>query len=147
MSVMLKTTNPEAAGAMDPARDQRVPYVGQTVIYHARPGESRGGKSLAPAMVTRVEDDDHIEAMIIWAADDFITRWKIPRKTEQNPINAWSWTDWDEKHYRLNDEKPEEPKPEGRLTWGDVVQMHAEMTTLRNKVAALEQRNNNQQRK
>lgn len=144
MSVMLKTTNPEAAGAMEPDRDRRVPYVGQAVIYHARPGESRGGKSLAPAMVTRVEDDDHIEAMIIWAADDFITRWKIPRKTEQNPINAWSFSEWDEKTYAMPATIVVDPGP----TLSD---LSSQVETLRSKIASLEgelrsQRNNQQRR-
>lgn len=150
MSVMLQTTNPEAAGAMDPARDRRVPYQGQTLVYHMRPGEGRGGKITAPGIVTRVEDDDHVELMIIHAADDFITRWKIPRKSDQNPVNAWSFTEDDDKNYRPGAEKVDEPKPEGRLTWGDVMAMHAEMATLRNKIAALEarpQHNNNPPRK
>jgi hypothetical protein len=99
MSIMLKTTNPDAVDAMDPTHDRRVPYPGQILVYHMRPGEGRGGKITAPGIVTRVEDDDHVELMIIHAADDFITRWKIPRKTEQNPVNAWSFTEWDEKHY------------------------------------------------
>jgi hypothetical protein len=138
MSVMLQTTNPEAVGAMEPGRDRRVPYQGQVLVYHMRPGEGRGGKITAPAIVTRVEDDDHCEVMIIHAADDFITRWKVPRKTEQNPCNAWAFSDHDEKHYAREAPKEDAPIPHGRLTWEDVKAMHAEVATLRNKVAGLE---------
>jgi len=98
MSVMLRTTNPAVADEENP-RDRRRPYVGQTVVFHIRPGEGRGGKTTAPAMVTHVYDDDAVELLIIYAADDFLTRIKIPRRTEQNPINAWSFNEWDEEHY------------------------------------------------
>jgi hypothetical protein len=128
---MLQTTNPEAAGAMDPTRDKRVPYLGQIVVYHMRPGEGRGGKLAAPGIVTRIEDDDHIELMIIHAADDFITRWKIPRKSEQNPINVWSFTEHDDKHYLV-------PLPV-QMTETTVEKMIEEKTALlHSKIASLE---------
>jgi hypothetical protein len=146
MSVMLKTTNPDAVNEMDPHRDRRVPHQGQVLIYHMRPGEGRGGKITAPGIVTRVEDDDHVELMIVHAADDFITRWKIPRKTEQNPVNAWSFTEDDEKHYARETAKEEAPAPDGRLTWDDVKAMHAEVAAMRGKIASLEQRNSQQRR-
>jgi hypothetical protein len=76
--------------------------------------------------------------MVIHAADDFHTRWNVPRKTEQNPFNSWSFNDHDQEHYRPGAAKPEVPKPDGHLTWNDVKAMHAEMAVLRNKVSALE---------
>lgn len=133
MSVMLRSTNPEAAGELELDRDRRVPYVGQAVVYHLRPGEGRGGKSFAPALVTRVEDDDHVELLIMFAADDFLTRWKIPRKTDQNPVNAWTFNDWDEKHYQP-DAKVEPPA----VTKLDLEKMHGEIEKLGAQVKSLE---------
>ncbi len=138
MSVMLATTNPEAAMAMDPGKDRRVPYEGQVLIFHMRPGEGCGGKLRALAICDRVEDDDHVELIVIHSADNLITRWKIPRRTDQNPVNAWSFNEWDERHYRPATAEVDAPKPEGHLTWDDVKAMHAEIAMLRNKVAVLE---------
>ena len=101
MSTMLKTTNPEAVNEIDPNRDRRVPYVGQSLIFHMRSGEGRAGKMTAAAICTQVEDEDHVELLVIFAADDFITRWKIPRKTEQNNTNCWAFNAYDELHYRF----------------------------------------------
>lgn len=138
MSTLLRTSNPAVMAEIDPGRDHRIPYQGQIVIFHARQGEGRGGKLTAPAIVTAVEDEDHVEIMIIYAADDFHTRWNIPRRTEQNPFNAWSFNDHDEVHYRPGAPKPEAPKPDGHLDWSDVESMHHEIGTLRNRLAALE---------
>lgn len=138
MSVMLKTTNPAAIAEIDAQRDRRVPYEGQWLIFHMRPGEGRAGKLRAPAVVTRVEDEEHVELIIYFAADDAINRWKIPRKSDQNPVNAWSFTDWDEKNYRPVTEDAEAPKPEGHLTWDDVKVMHDEIGKLRAEIAELQ---------
>jgi len=101
MSTMLRTVNPEAAAeseGLNP-RDRRVPYVGQSVLFHSRPGEGRMGKMIAPALITEVIDEDTVELLIIYAADDFLMRMRIPRKTEQNNINCWSYNAHDEEHY------------------------------------------------
>lgn len=96
MSVMLRTTNPAAAGDTG---DHRQPYIGQMVVFHMRPGEGRGGKMSAPAMVTYIHDEDHVELLVIFAADDFITRIKIPRRSDQNNVNCWSFNDHDDINY------------------------------------------------
>lgn len=140
MSVMLRSTNPQAVNEIDPDRDRRRPYVGQTVVYHMRSGEYRNGKMAAPALVTAVEDDDHVEILIMFSADDFMTRWKIPRRTEQNTVNAWSFNEYDQEHYLETTALWQEVKPEGHLTWDDVKAMHAEMAAMRNRLAVLEAR-------
>lgn len=140
MSVLLATTNPEAAAEYEPNRDRRKPYLGQPVIFHMRPGEGRAGKMTAPAIVTRVEDEDHVELMIIHAADDFITRWKIPRRSEQNNVNCWSFNAYDEEHYQPNGTaKLPVATPDGDLTWNDVKAMYQEIGTLRARVQELEE--------
>jgi hypothetical protein len=138
MSVMLRSTNPGAVNEIDPDRDHRRPYQGQRVLFHSRPGEGRSGKMTAIADVMAIEDDDHCELLIHYAADDAIVRWKIPRRTEQNPYNSWSFTEQDDLYYQRNGHRDAAPKPEGHLNWDDVQAMHAEIGVLRNKVAALE---------
>lgn len=98
MSTLLATTNPAAAAEFQ-NRDLRRPYEGQSVIFHARPGEGRGGRTTAVGLVLRVEDDDNVDIIIIHDADDFIVRNKIPRKTDQNNVNCWSFNDYDERNY------------------------------------------------
>lgn len=138
MAVMLRSTNPAAVNEIDPTRDRRRPYEGQRVIFHSRPGEARMGKQRAIADVLTVEDDDHVELLIHYAADDALVRWKIPRKTDQNPFNSWSFNEWDEIHYQPGEQKPAALKPEGHFTWDDVSAMHTEIGHLRSRVAALE---------
>jgi hypothetical protein len=138
MSIMLRTTNPAALAEIDPHKDRRRPYQNQQVLFHARPGEARMGRAVANAEVLNVEDDDHVELLIKYAADDSIVRFKIPRRTEQNPYNAWSFNEHDQEHYQKPPLLPVPPTPHGHLTWDDVTAMHAEMAVLRNKVAALE---------
>src|SRR5882672_11008036 len=137
---MLKSTNPAAVNEIDPDHDRRVPYQGQRVLFHSRPGEGRSGKMTAIADVMAVEDDDHCELLIHYAADDAIVRWKIPRRTEQNPFNSWSFTEDDDVHYQRNGHRDAAPKPEGHLTWEDFRAMYAEIGVLRTKMAALEAR-------
>jgi hypothetical protein len=136
---MLATTNPAALAEIDPTRDRRVPYQGQIVLFHARPGEGRGGRFVSPAIVMGIEDEDHIELLILYAADDAVNRWKIPRRTDQNPYNSWSFTEWDEKHYQPNETVPAEPQPDpkGHLTWRDVEDMYKVLLELRNQVATI----------
>lgn len=141
MSVMLSSTNPAAVNEIDPNRDRRRPFVGQRVLFHSRPGEARMvrmGKATAIADVLNVEDDDHVELLIHYAADDALVRWKIPRRTDQNPFNSWSFNDYDELYYLRGAIPSATPKPEGHFTWDDVKAMHAELGALRNRVAALE---------
>jgi hypothetical protein len=137
---MLRSTNPAAVNEIDPHRDHRRPYLGQRVIFHSRPGEGRMGKTEAIADVIGIEDDDHVEILIHYAADDAIVRWKIPRRTEQNPFNSWSFTEHDQENYQQTTALWQEVKPAGHLTWDDVEKMHAEIGMLRNKIAAAEGR-------
>ena len=68
---------------------------------------------------------------MIYAADDFITRIKIPRRSDQNPVNAWSFNEWDEVHYL----RPAPPTP--RLD--EIEKLFEERAaTLNAKIASLE---------
>jgi hypothetical protein len=139
MSTMLRTSNPTAvAEEIDPGRDYRRPYKGQRVLYHSRPGEGRAGKFTEIADVINVEDDDHVELLVILGPNDFHARLNVPRRTDQNPFNSWSFTEYDQEHYRPGDEKAEAPSPTGPLNWDDVKAMHSELGALRNRVAAIE---------
>ena len=135
MAVMMRSVNPDAVDEIDPNRDRRRPYVGQSVIFHARPGEARMGKFAAPAIVTAVEDDDHVELLAIYAADDSILRWKIPRKTEQNPFNAWSFNEYDQEHYRPGPALAAPPEPSALR---ELKEMREHVQELRNRVMQLE---------
>jgi hypothetical protein len=88
MSEMLRTTNPEAVG-LKPEDDRRVLYEGQIVFFHPRQGEGRAGRLRVPAIVTRVEDEDHIELVVL--DDPPVCRTNVVRRTAQNPVNSWSF--------------------------------------------------------
>lgn len=131
MSVMLRTTNPQAIDEIEPDRDRRVPYLGQMLVFHARPGEGRGGKLANAAICTHLFDEDHVELVVIYAADDFVTRMKIPRKSDQNNMNCWSFNEVDEKHYL----RPPPAPP----TISDINKLFEERTaSLSAKIASLE---------
>ena len=134
MSVMLRTTNPAAAGEIDPGRDRRVPYVGQWVIYHCRPGEGFQGRLEAPAIVINVEDDDHIEIVIFRAGDDTITRFKVPRRTDQNTFNCWSFNEWDDRHYQ----RPTGVDERATAAEGKIGALRSDIDNLRSQIKSLE---------
>jgi hypothetical protein len=136
MAVMMRSVNPDAVDEIDPNRDRRRPYVGQSVIFHARPGEARMGKLAAPAIVTAVEDDDHVELLAIYAAEDSVLRLKIPRKTEQNPFNAWSFNDYDQDHYRPGPALAAPPEPSAVR---EMKELRDHVQELRNRVRELEE--------
>ena len=135
MSVMLATTNPEAASEYQ-NRDTRRPYAGQSVVFHCRPGEGRAGKISAPAIVHSVFDDDHVDLVVIFDADDLGTRMKIPRKTEQNPFNAWAFNEQDDKHYLrpLDLPPPAIARDEFLDLSEEVKKLNRELSVLRNVV-------------
>jgi hypothetical protein len=121
---MLRTTNPEAAGEGD--HDRRRPYQGQSVIFHGN--DRRAGRTDAIADVMFVHDDDHVDLLIKYDADDFMRREKIPRKTDQNNINCWSFNDYDEQHYVVD--------PAATVLIGGAMQV--EINELTKKVEQLE---------
>jgi hypothetical protein len=136
MSVMLRTQNPEAAAAIDDS-DHRPPYVGQIVLYHARPGEARMGRQVAPGTVMAVQDEDHIDVLIIYDADDFIFRQKLPRKTDQNPFNAWSFTDRDEKFYRPTDNPDYAPREDTNTLFSEVAKLKEKLADAHARLDAI----------
>lgn len=138
MSVMLRTTNPASVDEIDPVKDRRPPYVGQLVLFHGRPGEARMGKLVAPAIVTTVEDDDHVELLIMYAADDSLMRWKIPRQTDQNRFNCWSFTEHDQEHYKPGPALATPPEPSHIR---DLKEARDQIQELRNRLTELEKAN------
>lgn len=126
---MLATTNPGAVDEIDANRDRRRPYVGQRVIYHSRPGESRFGRQQAIADVLHIVDDDMVELLVTYAADDSLIRVNIPRRTDQNPFNSWSFTEYDEENYLPSSKRDK------------LAQAIDDIAALRNKVRELSDEN------
>jgi hypothetical protein len=138
MSTLLRTHNPDAVD--DNAEyDRRRPYVSQSVVFWPRPGEGRSGRFQTAAIVTDIHDDDHVSLLIIWDADDFIQRRNVPRKTEQNNVNAWTFNEHDEIHYH--------PEQKSLLSWNDIdaavkriQSLEEEVVTLRNSIVQLKRK-------
>jgi hypothetical protein len=99
MSVMMRTVNPEATAELEAGRDRRLPHVAQMLLYHARPGEGRRGRLEAPAVCNAVLDEDHVDLTVIWEGDELVTWRNVPRRTDQNTFNAWTFNAVDQKHY------------------------------------------------
>lgn len=137
MSVMLRTTNPTAAAEYEDAKDRRVPYLGQVLIYHARPGEGRSGKLQTLAFCSKILDEDHVELMIMWDQMDFNVGHKIARKSDQQPFASWSFNDWDMAHYKDAAALAREPTTPAPVSQVELDMLKARVETLDSQVAQL----------
>lgn len=90
MGHLLKTVNPEAAGAIA-GNAPPMPMLGEMVIFRPRMGEQRGGKTEFPAMVLAFPDGagQPLDLLIFYGADDQIERNRVLRATDHEPLNAW----------------------------------------------------------
>ena len=67
-----------------------LPDLGTIVVYIARPGEGRAGKSEFPAMVMHQEPDrESLVLMVIYDVDDMVLRPAVREVTDDNPWPAW----------------------------------------------------------
>lgn len=91
MSIMLATTNPEAAastGKID------LPPVGEWVVYHFRPGEIIAGMMRAPALVlARDPENSVLRLMVVRDVGDMIREDRVPRRRGQE--RGWDYIEDD----------------------------------------------------
>lgn len=80
MSLMLATTNPDAAErASTPARP--MPEAGDVVLYHMRPGAMRAGQTSVPGFVLAVDRDNRqLKLLVIFGQDDMLTEERVPER-------------------------------------------------------------------
>ena len=88
---LLATTNPEAVDQIggEPATP---PDIGAMVVYIARPGEGRAGKSEFPAIVMHHETHGGLSLMVIYDVDDMCIRPQVREHSEDTPFPAWRHT-------------------------------------------------------
>ena len=85
----LETMNPEAVDVYN-GDAATLPDIGSSVVYIARPGEGRSGKSEFPALVLHHEPDGHsLYLLVIYAVDDQVERPNIREVSEEMPYPAW----------------------------------------------------------
>jgi hypothetical protein len=115
MSTMLSTSSPEAFEEITMgSHDRRKPYVGQMVLFHLRPG-GRGSivnnqnRTTRPAMVMGVGEGGYVDLVVFYGTAqhpnlgkvlDCDDRENVPRRSEQNPVESWSFNDHDEQHHQ-----------------------------------------------
>jgi hypothetical protein len=76
--------------------DTRRPYIGLAVRYHARPAEGRSGKTVFPALVTKVDGgpSEVLELAVTMSTDEGKDV-RCPRRSKGNPYHSWSFVDGD----------------------------------------------------
>lgn len=87
MAHLLKTMNKEIAEHLDEEGQPR-PGLGEMVIYYPRPGELRAGAGHYTAIVTRVNEDDTLDLVVVYDADDLVGQRHIPRRS---PDGGLGW--------------------------------------------------------
>jgi hypothetical protein len=86
MSTMLATTNPAAADSVSPAT---APGVGGMVVFIPRPGEQRMGRNAFPATVLFKHNDEVLDLLVLYGADDQGDRLRVHAWREDEPYNCW----------------------------------------------------------
>jgi len=80
MAHLMKTINEDAA--KDLSAPEPLPGVGESVVFYPRPGELRAGRGKHAAIVTASNDDDQsLDLVVIYDADDFIGQRKVKRRS------------------------------------------------------------------
>jgi hypothetical protein len=106
-------------------KPDRRPYLGQAVLYHQRAGELGfvGSAGCVVAQVINVVDDDHVDLNLALAGVNPVVRSRVPRKSDNDPLGSWSFTDHDAEHYQADADK--------------LKQLQEHVYDLQNQVAAL----------
>jgi hypothetical protein len=69
-----------------------LPDIGTIVVYLARPGEGRAGKSEFPAIVMHHEPDrESVVLYVIYDVDDHVTRPAMREASDEIPYPAWRY--------------------------------------------------------
>lgn len=89
MAHYLKTVNPDAAAAIGKVEHEQPP-IGTTLQYYARPGEGRGGKPIAPMVVTHHRPDGRIGGVVTYDSNDR-NDVEVWQRSDANPFPAWDW--------------------------------------------------------
>src|SRR6266487_63381 len=85
----LETMNPEAVDRIG-GSDPTLPDIGTAVVYIARPGEGRSGRSEFPAMVmAHTPDGRSLYLRVDYAVDDSIECPSISEVSDEVPWPAW----------------------------------------------------------
>jgi hypothetical protein len=88
----LMSTMQDVVEREDRAREIRenLPDIGTHVVYIARPGEGRAGKSEFPAIVMHHEPDgESVVLLVIYDVDDMVTRPAMHEASEEIQWPAW----------------------------------------------------------
>jgi hypothetical protein len=88
----LMSTMTDVVQREDRAREIRenLPDIGTAVVYIARPGEGRSGKSEFPAIVMHQEPDgESVVLLVMYDVDDTVTRPAVREVSEEIPWPAW----------------------------------------------------------
>lgn len=88
MSMLLKTVNPEAAEAIE-AGPAKV-GVGNMVVYHARAGYMRAGRTSFPAIVLDQQKNGDLNLLVILEREDIATEEYVPFQSHNQPHHCWS---------------------------------------------------------
>lgn len=105
MSMLLKTVNPHAAEAIEsgPAKVG----VGNMVVYHARAGYMRAGRTSFPAIVLDQQKNGDLNLLVILEREDIATEEYVPFQSHNQPHHCWS----------IVDHVPQEKIFHGALKW------------------------------
>jgi hypothetical protein len=75
------------------------PHIGQTVLFHPRPGELGyvAGTPVVPAIVVDLLGNDNLKLAVV-AGDSLVLRLSAPPKTEQDPLGSWEFCNAEHHH-------------------------------------------------
>lgn len=88
MSHLLSTLNPAAVDRIE-GEGRPLPLVGEIVRYHPRAGEVRQGRTIVPAIVTKVDEPNRLlEVVVVHHSDDLVTQDRLAAHVDGD--RGWS---------------------------------------------------------
>lgn len=85
--MLLSTVNPEAAAAIGNIKKVGV---GSRVVYHARAGMMRQGRTAFPADVLKQHEDGSLDLYVIMEPEEIIMEQRVAFQSHDQPHHCWS---------------------------------------------------------
>lgn len=135
--MLLSTVNPEAAAAIGNIKKVGV---GNRVVYHARAGMMRQGRTEFPADVLKQHEDGSLDLYVIMEPEEIIMEQRVAFQSHNQPHHCWSVVQDMPGAVPIDDEDDGEDvmMSSGSVPIEEVQKLHEQVASLAGRLVLLE---------